>query len=106
MTPKPGKTVLDHLQEQGYTPEDDSPGRSLWADLTASGTGTVHVIVEPEDAWSVAVIFFDMFMACEWRAKFDPNVPDAVIIATIEAAEWQLADRRGGLVTPAQEATL
>lgn len=98
--------LLDHLQEQGYFPQDEAVTSNVneWFDLTASGTGTVRVCLYPGDGGVIEVYFFDRHMACEWDSHFSPNTPDAVIIAALEAAERQLADRRGGPATPAQEA--
>ena len=96
--------LLDHLQEQGYEPQDTTSTEGEWFDLTVSGTGTVRVCLYPDDGYSARIIALDATMACEWDAKFDPNVPDAVILATVEAAEWHLAAKRGGPVTPAQAA--
>ncbi len=95
-------TVLDHLQEQGYEPRDDSPGRTLWADLTASGVGTVRVVINPEDEFSVEVYAFDKYLATEWEAHLSPGTPDAVALALIEAAEWDLAAKAHRPVTPKQ----
>jgi len=106
MTAKAARTtsLIDHLQEQGYEPEmhDDLYGASVWYDLTVSGTGTVRVCTHPDDGDSADVYTFDRHLALEWSAKFSPGTPDAAIIATVEAAEWQLAAKRGGPVTPAQ----
>jgi hypothetical protein len=41
-------------------------------------------------------------MVCEWQVTLSPGTPTPVILAAIEAAEWQLAAKRGGPVTPAQ----
>ena len=94
-------SLLDHLQTQGYELHDE-PRRTLIADLAVSGIGTVRVVIHPNDGDRASVYLFDARMVCEWDAKFSPGTPDAVILATIEAAEWQLADKRGGPVTPAQ----
>jgi hypothetical protein len=93
--------LLDHLQSQGYEPQD-TEGRDLWADLVVSGTGTLRVIVHPDDGHSVDVYMFSAAMATEWGAHLSPGTPDLVILALIEAAEWQLAGKRGGPVTPKQ----
>ena len=87
--------LMDHLQEQGYEPHEDRD----WFDLTASGTGTIRVSL---DDGAVMVFAFDKFMVCQWQTTMLPGTPDAVILAVIEAAEWQLAAKRGGPVTPAQ----
>ena len=87
--------LLDHLQEQGYEPQDSG---DEWFDLIASGIGSVRVVLSDD----IYVYAFDGYMASEWEARFTPGTPDAVILATLEAAEWQLADKRGGPVTPAQ----
>jgi hypothetical protein len=90
--------LMDHLQEQGYEPADFS---DEWYDLIVSGIGSVRAVVS-DDSY---VYVFDGYMACEWQASFSPGTPDAAIIAVLEAAEWQLAAKRGGPVTPAQEAS-
>jgi hypothetical protein len=97
-------TLIDHLREQGYEPQEHHPLDVNWYDLAVSGTGSVRVIIYPDD-YSAQVFAFDRFMACEWQASLSSGTPDAVIIATIEAAERLLADRRGGPVTPAQAKT-
>jgi hypothetical protein len=91
--------LLDHLQEAGYDPEDQPGG--LWFTLIVSGTGSVRVILYPDDG-RAEVYMFDEFMACEWQVTLSPGTPTPVILAAIEAAEWQLAAKRGGPVTPAQ----
>lgn len=104
-------SLLDHLQEQGYDPQEATDGDRWvyggeWFDLTASGIGTVRVCLYPRDGHRAEVHYFDGGMICEWTVRLSPGTPDAVILATIEAAEWQLADRRGGPVTPAQKANV
>jgi hypothetical protein len=94
--------LMDHLQEQGYEPQDDGTQCSDWYDLIISGIGSVRVVIWPGDGYRAEVYAFDGYMACEWDAKFSPGTPDAAIIGVIEAAEWQLAATRGGPVTPAQ----
>jgi hypothetical protein len=95
--------LMDHLQEQGYEPQGATTEGDYY-DLVVSGTGTVRVVVCPGDPLTRADVYaFEQYMCCEWRASFTPGTPDAVIIATVEAAEWQLAAKRGGPVTPAQE---
>lgn len=98
-------SLLEHLQEQGYEPQE---GRTCdngdCYDLIASGIGTVRAVTYPDDEDSAAVHLFDRYMALEWSATFTPGTPDAAIIAVLQAAEWQLADKRGGPVTPAQAA--
>ncbi len=96
--------LLDHLQEQGYEPQGgvwSAPGGE-WYDLIVSGIGSVRVCIYPDDGHRTDIYVFDGYKACEWDAKFSPGTPDAAVIATIEAAEWQLAATRGGPVTPAQ----
>lgn len=90
--------LMDHLQEQGYDPDTHSTHSWLTAELVVSGIGTVRVIINDG---SVEIFVFDSFMACEWDATLS-NAPDAAIIAVIETAERQLADKRDGPVTPAQ----
>ncbi len=94
--------LLDHLQEQGYEPQGATTEGDYY-DLVISGTGTVRVVVCPGDGYRADVYAFEQYMCCEWCASFTPGTPDAVIVATIEAAERQLAAKRGGPVTPAQE---
>jgi hypothetical protein len=99
------KNLIGHLQEQGYEPDFnhvDGYGRQDWYDLVVSGYGTVRAVISPDDGYSAEVHTFDEGMCNEWSARFTPGTPDSAIIATLEAAEWQLADRRGGPVTPAQ----
>ena len=103
-----------HLREQGYEQDPDtrSAGRDRCEvyDLVASGTGTVRVSVYPDhrpghDRAGVVVGFYDDGMELQWSAALSPAAPDAVAVAVAEAAEWQLAGRRGGPVTPAQVAS-
>lgn len=95
-------SLMDHLQEQGYMPQDDPRNDGEWYDLVISGTGTVRACIYPNDAYRADVHYFNRYMSGEWSASFTPGAPDAVIIAALQAAEWQLADKRGGPVTPAQ----
>lgn len=96
-------SLLEHLQDQGYDPGDilGDFGADTY-DLVVSGIGTVQVRVYPDDGRRVEIELFDGGMGSQWTARLSPGTPDAVIIATIEAAEWQLAFARGGPVTPAQ----
>lgn len=96
--------LLDHLQEQGYEPRDPYGHEGDWCDLVVSGTGTVRVGIYPHDGHRVDVYAFDKRLNCEWQVNLSPGTPDAVVLAVIEAAEWWLADRRGGPVTPGQAA--
>jgi len=96
-------SLLDHLQEQGYDPEGLILGADIY-DLTASGTGTVRLCLHPDDEYRAEVHFLDRYLVEEWSVSLSPGTPDAIILATLEAAEWQLAGRRGGPVTPAQAA--
>jgi hypothetical protein len=91
--------LLDHLQEAGYDPEG-----GLWFTLIVSGTGSVRVILYPDDG-RAEVYMFDGFMVCEWQVTLSPGTPTPVILAAIEAAEDELAAKRGGPVTPAQART-
>ena len=96
-------SLMDHLQEQGYEPQDEATyhgQRVETYDLIVSGIGSVRVCAYPDDEYSAEVYVNDS--ANEWEARFTPGTPDAVIIAVIKAAEWQLAAKRGGPVTPAQ----
>ena len=98
-------TLLDHLQEAGYDPNDAATGdwyRGDWYDLTIPGTGTVRVCVYPRDNNRVEVYYLDPAGISQWEAKLSHATPDPVVLATIEAAEWQLAYACGGPVTPAQ----
>jgi hypothetical protein len=100
--------LLDHLQEQGYEPQDPASyhgQRVEYYDLVVSGVGTVRVCIYPDDGHSAEVrtFAFDSYMCEEWEARFTPGTPDAAIIAVIEAAEDARAAKRGGPVTPAQE---
>lgn len=102
-------SLLDHLQEQGYDPE----GAPSWKDgdrydvyeLVASGIGTVRVCIYPDDCYRADVYVFDQYMTLVWDARLSPGAPDSAILGVIEAAEWQLAAKRGGPVTPAQAKT-
>lgn len=94
--------LLDHLQDQGYEPQDGT-GRTLVADLAVSGVGTVRATISPDD--DSHIYAFDASMTLVWSARFTLSTPDTVIVAALEAAEWELADRRGGPVTPAQTRT-
>lgn len=98
--------LMDHLQEQGYEPQDDAADGGDWYDLIVSGTGSVRVCLYPDDGHRADVYTFDRYMACLWQANLSPGTPDAAILAVIEAAEWQLAAKRGGPVTPAQAKTI
>jgi hypothetical protein len=91
-------TLLDHLQEQGYEPQEDGD----WFDLIASGIGSIRVGL---DDGTVDIYAFDGYMACEWQVSLSAGTPESVIIRTVEAAEWWLAGKRHGPVTPAQAAT-
>jgi hypothetical protein len=98
-------SLMDHLQEQGYEPQDTTSADGEWYDLVVSGIGSLRVCIYPDDGYSARIVAFDGYMACEWDVRTSPGTPDAAIIGVIEAAEWQLADRRGGPVTPAQART-
>jgi len=102
MTATRTASLMNHLQEQGYEPDDDATDGGGWYDLIASGIGSVRVCLYPDDGYAADVYAFDGYMALMWDAKFSPGTPDAAILAVIEAAEWELADKRGGPVTPAQ----
>jgi hypothetical protein len=97
MTALTATSILDHLMDAGYEPEDTED----WYLLTASGIGSVRVVINECD---LEVHAFDRYMGCTWSVRLS-NAPAAVEIATIEAAEWQLASLRGGPVTPAQART-
>jgi hypothetical protein len=94
--------LMDHLQEQGYEPQDTTSADGEWYDLVVSGIGSVRVCLFPDDGYSARIVGFDGTMACEWDVRTSPGTPGAVIIGIIEAAEWEPAARRGGPVTPAQ----
>jgi hypothetical protein len=94
--------LIDHLMDAGYDPdEDDITSMSLTANLVVSGIGSVRVIRTPGET---EVHAFDQYMNCRWSARF-ASAPDTIVIAALEAAEWELAALRGGPVTPAQAAT-
>ena len=97
--------LLDHLQEQGYDPQEPFGHTGDWYDLVVSGTGTVRACLSYPDEGYADVYAFDQYMTLVWDARLSPGAPDSAIVAVIEAAEWQLADRRGGPVTPAQAKT-
>jgi hypothetical protein len=99
------KNLLDHLQEQGYMPDDDPDHYGDCYDLVVSGIGSVRACIYPTDGGATEVYAFDRYVTENWHARFSPNAPGSAIIAALEAAEWQLADKRGGPVTPAQEAS-
>ena len=67
-----------------------------------SGVGTVRVCLYPDDCYRADVYAFDQYMTLVWDARLSPGAPDAAIVAVIEAAERELAAKRGGPVTPAQ----
>lgn len=97
------ENLLDHLQEQGYEPQGQyALHKGDFFDLTVSGTGTIRVVLYLNDGPRAEVCAFDKFMVCEWQVTLSPGTPDAVTLAAIEAAEQQLAAKRGGPVTPAQ----
>lgn len=91
-------SLLETLQGRGYEPQDDprTPGESF--DLIASGIGSVRVVIFPRDAGRVDIHKLNGYTCEEWTVRFCPNTPDAVIIATLDAAEAQLAAQRGGPV--------
>jgi hypothetical protein len=95
-------SLMDHLQEQGYEPLDIAADGD-WFDLVVSGIGTARVCLYPDDGYRAEIDVFDGGMACEWSVNLSSGTPDAAIIAVVEAAEWELAAKRGGPVTPAQE---
>jgi len=97
--------LLDHLQEQGYEPQETTSAEGEWFDLIVSGIGTVRVCIYPNDCYRADIFVFDGYMTLVWDAKLSPGAPDQAIVAVIEAAEWQLAAKRGGPVTPAQAAS-
>ena len=93
-------SLLDHLQERGYDPQDvsavDGPSED-WYDLTVSGsTGTIRVCMYPGDGYRVDIYAFDHYMTCEWQVSFSPNTPGAVILAALVAVEGELTAKRGG----------
>jgi hypothetical protein len=91
--------LLDHLMTAGYEPEEDGTAHGEdWYILTASGVGSIRV-VRSESRTEIHA--FDRYMANRWSADLS-SAPASVIIATIEAAEWELAGLRGGPITPAQ----
>lgn len=98
-------SLIEHLQEQGYDPLDpfDVTDGGDWYDLIVSGIGSVRVALYRDDYTNVYL--FDGGALLEWEARLSPGTPDAVIVTVAEAAEWQLADKRGGPVTPAQAAS-
>jgi hypothetical protein len=100
MTDTRPANLMDHLQEQGYEPE--IAGAVGQYDLIVSGIGSVRVCVYPDDGYRTDVYAFDGCQCTEWHARFSPGTPDAAIIAVVEEAEWRLAAKRGGVVTPAQ----
>jgi hypothetical protein len=98
--------LIDHLMDAGYEPDeqytpDGQPTGADVYDLIASGIGSVRLIAGDD----YEIHAFDGFMVCNWTVKLSRSTPDPVIIATLEAAEWELAELRGGPVTPAQAAT-
>jgi hypothetical protein len=100
------ENLLDHLQEQGYTPQDTFGTFGIddeWYELTVPDVGTVRLCVYPDDCYRAEMFVFDPNMICEWDVKHSPSAPDAVIIAGLRAAEQILADRYGHPVTPEQE---
>jgi hypothetical protein len=97
-------SLLDHLLAQGYQMDlqaSRQASRVAKLDLVVSGIGTVRVSAYPSGNRQVSL--YDAGMGRLWTARFTGGTPDAVIIAAAEAAEWELAHKRGGPVTPAQE---
>ena len=92
-------SLLDHLQERGYEPQEPFGHDGDWYDLVASGTGTVRFCEYPGGGYSARIVAFDASMACEWDVRTSPGTPAAVILAVLVAAEGELAARRGGPVT-------
>lgn len=86
--------LFGHLREAGYDPSDDD-----WADLTASGVGSIRVQWGGfGDPGTVSIYRFDRYMATEWKIDFG-NTPAPVIVAALEAAEAELAQQAGRPVT-------
>lgn len=95
-TTTPDMSLLETLQDRFYDPQDTAGRYGEWFDFTASGTGTVRVVIFPDDDFSVQIYKFDRHMAEQWGVRFTPGTPDAVIIAALDAAETQLAAEHGG----------
>jgi hypothetical protein len=94
--------LLDHLMTAGYEPEEDSAPGEDWYILTASGVGSIRVI---RTEGRTTIHAFTGHMANRWSAHLD-SAPASIVIATLEAAEWELAGLRGGPITSAQMATV
>lgn len=90
--------LLAVLQSRGYEPQFGYDTSADIFDLTASGIGTIRVMVFASDGGRVELHRFNRRMAGMWDAQFSNSTPDAVIIAAIDAAESQLTAERGGPV--------
>lgn len=85
--------VLDRLREAEYDPSDDP----VFA-LIASGTGSV--IVDLSEEGIVTIIRRDRFSGEIWSAHIADLAPLSTLFAVLDTAERELADERGGPVTP------
>ncbi len=90
------REILDHLMDAGYDPAEDGD----WADLVASGVGSIRV--DWSEDGEIRVHRFDRYLATLWSSRFDRAMPAEIILAAIEAAEAELARDAGRPVTPAQ----
>jgi len=73
-------TLGQYLARHGFAP---NPGNTAWLDRD-TGQQTIRVLHEPgETTWLYCL---DPRRGCLYEARFSPGIPDAVIIAVIEAA--------------------
>ena len=84
------REILDHLMDAGYDPAEDGD----WADLVASGVGSIRV--DWSEDGEIRVHRFDRYLATLWSSRFDRAMPAEIILAAIEAAEAELARDAGG----------
>jgi hypothetical protein len=100
--------LIDHLREQGFEPQESSfNGNCDQFDLVVPGVGAVSVcLYMGYDFKRPVVHLFDANKFELWVVNLSAEVPDAVVIAVVDAAAWELSAMRGGPVTPAQTAQL
>ena len=69
-----------YLARHGFAP---NPGNTAWLDRD-TGQQIIRVLCQPgETAWLYCL---DPDRGCLYEVRFSPGIPDAVIIAVIEAA--------------------
>ena len=90
--------LLDHLMDAGYDPLESEPDGDYY-ELVVSGIGSISVRTHEGEA---VVYVFDGYKMCDWEVTCSPGTPDAAIVAVLESAEDELAQRRGGPITNRQ----